>query len=59
MEHSAATVTRPIALSEQLKAVSILFALGFFVVFGVGFAQISVAHNAAHDTRHAVGFPCH
>ncbi|NRG16238.1 CbtB-domain containing protein [Rhizobiales bacterium] len=59
MEHSAATVTRPVAITEQLKAVSILTALGMFIVFGVGFAQISAAHNAAHDTRHAIGFPCH
>ena len=33
--------------------------LGVVVIFGVGFANISVAHNAAHDTRHAMVFPCH
>ncbi len=33
--------------------------LGAVVIFGVGFANISVAHNAAHDTRHAMVFPCH
>lgn len=32
---------------------------GAFLVFGVGFAHSNVAHNAAHDTRHAIGFPCH
>lgn len=36
---------------------SIVF--GVFVVFVVGFLQSPVAHNAAHDTRHANGFPCH
>jgi cobalt transporter subunit CbtB len=33
--------------------------LGAVILFGVGFANISVAHNAAHDTRHAMVFPCH
>ncbi len=33
--------------------------LGAVMIFGVGFANISVAHNAAHDTRHAMVFPCH
>lgn len=33
--------------------------MGAFVVFGVGFAHSDALHNAAHDTRHAIGFPCH
>ncbi len=33
--------------------------LGAFIVYGVGFAQPSLLHNAAHDTRHATAFPCH
>ncbi|MBX6323486.1 MAG: CbtB-domain containing protein [Rhodospirillaceae bacterium] len=33
--------------------------LGLFVIWGVGFAGPSVIHNAAHDARHANGFPCH
>jgi cobalt transporter subunit CbtB len=33
--------------------------LGAVVLFGVGFSDLSVAHNAAHDTRHAMVFPCH
>jgi len=33
--------------------------LGVFLVFGTGMVQISAAHNAAHDTRHALSFPCH
>lgn len=32
---------------------------GVFILFVVGFLQAPVAHNAAHDTRHANGFPCH
>ncbi|MEI6835075.1 MAG: CbtB domain-containing protein [bacterium] len=38
-----------------------LFAIiiGIFIVGFVGFSQIGAVHNAAHDTRHANGFPCH
>lgn len=34
-------------------------ALGMVILFGVGFAPMDMAHNAAHDTRHSVAFPCH
>lgn len=33
--------------------------LGVMVLGLVGFAPIEVVHNAAHDTRHSTGFPCH
>lgn len=32
---------------------------GVFMVFGTGFAQPTNMHNAAHDARHALTFPCH
>lgn len=42
-------------------AVSLMSAavLGAVIVFASGFSQSQVAHNAAHDMRHANGFPCH
>ena len=33
--------------------------LGLFLIWGVGFSPIMAIHNAAHDTRHSSGFPCH
>ncbi len=33
--------------------------LGSFLVYGTGLASDGRLHNAAHDTRHAIGFPCH
>lgn len=33
--------------------------LGLFLIWGVGFSQLSAFHNAAHDTRHSNAFPCH
>ena len=40
----------------QLLAAAVL---GMVILFGVGFASMGMAHNAAHDTRHSVAFPCH
>jgi cobalt transporter subunit CbtB len=34
-------------------------ALALVVLGIVGFAPLDVIHNAAHDTRHSEGFPCH
>ena len=34
-------------------------AFGAIVLFAVGFLPMDAAHNAAHDTRHALAFPCH
>ncbi|WP_210484244.1 CbtB domain-containing protein [Microvirga antarctica] len=33
--------------------------LGLFVVGFAGFSHISAVHNAAHDVRHSLAFPCH
>jgi cobalt transporter subunit CbtB len=33
--------------------------LGAVLVFGTGFSPSQAAHSAAHDMRHANGFPCH
>ncbi len=33
--------------------------LGLFVIGVVGFSQMDVVHNAAHDYRHSMAFPCH
>ena len=43
------------ALAQILGAV----ALGVLMLYGVGFAEVEAAHNAAHDARHAFAFPCH
>ena len=46
------------AIPQRLPALAILF-IGFVVVYAVGFSSLPRVHNAAHDTRHASGFPCH
>jgi cobalt transporter subunit CbtB len=36
---------------------AILFGIVFIGV--TGFAPLEAIHNAAHNTRHAISFPCH
>ncbi len=33
--------------------------LGFALLYGVGFAGPAALHEAAHDGRHGLAFPCH
>ena len=45
--------------SRRLAAGLALLFIGLTLTFAVGLSNMAVAHNAAHDTRHAIGFPCH
>lgn len=45
--------------TQRVSAAVVALLLGGFLLFGVGFAQPQVLHNAAHDARHAFAFPCH
>ena len=47
------------ARSETRVAAGLAALLGLLVLWGVGFSHIPVLHNAAHDTRHSLAFPCH
>jgi len=47
------------SLAARATAATVAGLLGLFILFGVGFAHSEAIHNAAHDTRHSVAFPCH
>lgn len=47
-----------IQAGTAVPAVLVAF-LGLFMIWGVGFLDVSAVHNAAHDVRHSAGFPCH
>jgi cobalt transporter subunit CbtB len=59
--HSVALETGAVAATrtEALKAALIAAIFGGGLVFLTGFAHTLVLHNGAHDTRHALSFPCH
>lgn len=46
---------------SALRYLPALFAgiLGLAVITLAGHVQASALHDAAHDVRHATGFPCH
>ena len=45
--------------AERLAAAAVAALLGLGAIWGVGFSQVPAWHNAAHDTRHSLAFPCH
>jgi cobalt transporter subunit CbtB len=44
---------------ERIIAALLAAGFGLILLYAVGFAEMELLHNAAHDTRHAAGFPCH
>jgi cobalt transporter subunit CbtB len=48
-----------VKISTVSLSISQRMAAGATMVFMVGLSHISAAHNAAHNTRHSLGFPCH
>ena len=47
------------ATTSVLAQTSAALLFGLVILFVVGFAPMGVAHNAAHDARHSLAFPCH
>lgn len=47
------------ARGASLRDVAAAALLGLGLVGLAGFAGADALHAAAHDTRHATGFPCH
>jgi cobalt transporter subunit CbtB len=59
--HSHTTIvaaSRGAVISRGLQ-IACAFLLGIVILYGAGFVHTSAVHNAAHDARHALGFPCH
>ena len=50
--------TRSATISKTLQLTA-AFVLGGVIVYAAGFVNTAAVHNAAHDTRHSQGFPCH
>ena len=49
------------ATSSQSRLLQLALAglLGIFIVGFAGFSPMEAVHNAAHDYRHSMAFPCH
>lgn len=55
----AAALPVDFSRAKTRASLAAAFALGAGLVFLVGFAQSAALHDAAHDTRHTMAFPCH
>jgi cobalt transporter subunit CbtB len=52
------TISSKSAISSAMQTFGAL-TFGVIMIFAVGFMPVDAAHNAAHDTRHSLAFPCH
>ncbi len=52
------TQTRTIPWTD-VYAISAAVITGVLIISAVGFAGPEMLHNAAHDIRHGLAFPCH
>ena len=63
MNQQSFSSAHPLAVSaaraDVLKAAFVALFLGVGLVYLVGFSHSDTAHDAAHDTRHSLSFPCH
>jgi cobalt transporter subunit CbtB len=60
-EMNAVSTSLGVPISASSRAIQLALAalLGVFIVGFVGFSHMEAAHNAAHDYRHSMAFPCH
>lgn len=57
---AAVGISETATLDTQKKAAAIFaIVFGAFLIWGAAYANPITLHNAAHDARHAFGFPCH
>ncbi len=54
--------TKAVAIARantDILSITLAAVLGLGLIFVAGFAHSAALHDVAHDTRHAIGFPCH
>ena len=59
MNMTISTSARASEKTTALLSVLGMLMLGMVILFAAGHAQSATLHDAAHDVRHATGFPCH
>ena len=54
------TIIQSVSHSKsQFLSIVLAAFVGFSIIYIAGHAQSQMLHEAAHDVRHATGFPCH
>jgi cobalt transporter subunit CbtB len=62
-ENEMSTLIRSVALPDARREATrygiAAILLGVLFIGVTGFAPLQALHDAAHNTRHAISFPCH
>ena len=59
MNSSPQSTTLSSGISARVLPALLAVVFGLVLFVGAGFASPDFLHNATHDTRHALGLPCH
>ena len=51
--------TLTISGASRFTLLAMAALLGIFIVGVFGFSHMEAVHNAGHDYRHSMAFPCH
>ncbi len=59
MNTVSTSIGTPVSAASRTTQLLLAAFLGLFVVGFVGFSHMDIVHNAGHDYRHSMNFPCH
>ena len=59
MNSSPASTILSSGILARLVSALLAVVFGLLLFAGAGLASPDLLHNATHDTRHALGLPCH
>lgn len=59
MNTASTALGASVSSQSRLMQLALAALLGIFVVGFLGFSPMEAVHNAAHDYRHSMAFPCH
>ena len=57
--NTASSTSAVVSSASRATQLAMAALLGFFIVGFLGFSHMEVVHNAGHDYRHSMAFPCH
>jgi len=56
---ASSSIATPVSQQSRFMQLGLAALLGCFIIGFVGFSHIEAVHNAGHDNRHSMAFPCH
>jgi cobalt transporter subunit CbtB len=59
MNTVSSSLSASVSTQSRYMQLALAGLVGIFVVGFLGFSHMEAVHNAAHDYRHSMAFPCH